>query len=106
MVIVGNYYCFNVYFVQLGEVFFNIVFDDIFQCNNVQYMRIFYYYQWCGFLMCNLIDFLINIGREVIIVSFNMVMNGIDRIFMDYVVVDVDFVYLVLCSKWYKGGME
>lgn len=56
--------------------------------------------------MCNLIDFLINIGREVIIVSFNMVMNGIDRIFMDYVVVDVDFVYLVLCSKWYKGGME
>ena len=69
-------------------------------------MGAFYYYQRRGSLTRNLIDFLIDIGREVTAVSLNMAANGIDRTFTDHAVVDVDPAHPALRSKRYKGGME
>ncbi len=74
---------FNAHFAQLGEALFNTAFDDIFQRNNAQHTRTFHHHQRRGSLTRNLIDFLINIGREVTTVSLNMATNGIDRTFTD-----------------------
>ncbi|WP_216088425.1 hypothetical protein, partial [Shigella flexneri] len=53
-----------------------------------------------------MIEFLINIGREVKAVRINMEANGIERNFKDNEVVDVDPDHKALRSKRYKGGME
>ncbi|VFT49573.1 Uncharacterised protein [Escherichia coli] len=105
-VIAGNHHRFNAHFAQLGEALFNTAFDDIFQRNNAQHTRTFHHHQRRGSLTRNLIDFLINIGREVTTVSLNMATNGIDRTFTDHAVVDVDPAHPALRSKRYKGGME
>ena len=105
-VIAGNHHRFNAHFAQLGEALFNTAFDDIFQRNNAQHTRTFHHHQRRGSLTRNLIDFLINIGREVTAVSLNMAANGIDRTFTDHAVVDVDPAHPALRSKRYKGGME
>lgn len=75
VVIVSDYYCFNVYFLQLGEMFFNVVFNDIFEGDNIQYVCVFYDYQWCCVQMCYVFDVLFDIGGKMVVIVFDMMLN-------------------------------
>lgn len=103
LVVVCYYYGFDVYFVQFCEVFFDVVFYDVFQFDYVEYVCCFVLQvgddEWCVVVVCDVVYCVVYFFGEVVIVGFDVVVDCVGCVFVDFVIGQVDVVYLCLCGK-------